>query len=58
MTFAPPFKGHCPGDFAVFSLKLLKYLTKKLLCTMKLLLQHLEENVKVCSKEEQTIINL
>ena len=50
-------KGHCHGDFAVFWSKLLKYLTKNLFCNMKLLLQYREENIKVFSQEEQTIIN-
>ena len=34
-------------DFVEFWSKLLKYFTKNLFCSMKLLLQHREENIKV-----------
>ena len=40
-------KRHCHGDFAIFSSKWLKYLTKNLFSNMKLLLEHLEGNMKV-----------
>ena len=46
-NFAPCFKGHYRGNFAVFWTKLLNYFTKNLLCNMKLLLQRREENIKV-----------
>ena len=39
-------KGHCHGDFAIFSSKWLKYLTKNLFSNMKLLLEHREGNIK------------
>ena len=42
-----PLKGHCHGDFAIFSSKWLKYLTKNLFSNMKLLLEHREGNIKV-----------
>ena len=37
-------KGHCHGDFAIFSSKWLKYLTKNFFSNMKLLLEHREGN--------------
>ena len=40
-------KGHCHSDFAIFSSKWLKYLTKNLFSYMKLLLEHREGNIKV-----------
>ena len=40
-------KGHRHGDFAIFSSKWLKYLTKNLFSYMKLLLEHQEGNIKV-----------
>ena len=40
-------KGHCHGDFAIFSSKWLKYLTKNLFSNMKLLFEHREGNIKV-----------
>ena len=39
-------KGHCHGDFVIFSSKWLKYLTKNLFSNMKLLLEHREGNIK------------
>ena len=39
-------KGHCHGDFVIFSSKWLKYLTKNLFSDMKLLLEHRERNIK------------
>ena len=38
--------GHCHGNFAVIWSKLPKYLTKNPFPSMKLLLEHREENIK------------
>ena len=42
----PILKGNCHGDFAIFSSKWLKYLTKNLFSNKKFLLEHREGNIK------------
>ena len=46
LCFILALKGHCHGDFAIFSSKWLKYLTKNLFSNMKFLLEHREGNIK------------
>ena len=40
-------KGHCHGDFAIFSSKWLKFMTKNLFSNIKFLLEYQEGNIKV-----------
>ena len=47
VKYGQSLKGHCHSDFAIFSSKWLKYLTKNLFSNMKLILEHREGNIKV-----------
>ena len=47
----------CYGDVAVFCSKLLKYSTKTLIASMKLLFEHRVENIKDFTNEKLTILS-